>query len=263
MRILLDWLKEPLLDNLCIDEEIRLDLHLQILKKKRMLREVFTEFHCYFKNLEKIFFEGSGIEIELGAGISPIRDSYPEVLATDIVGAPHLDMIINAEAIDLLDCSVKAVFGQNCFHHFSQPDKFFNELNRVLITGGGAILIEPYHGPLASFLYKQLFRSESFDKGFQSWETPNAGPMNGANQALSYIVFVRDRKIFEKKYPNLKIVYQETLGNYLKYLLSGGLNFKQILPDFFTRPIEIAQKLISPFNKWIALHHVIVIKKIH
>ncbi len=67
----------------------------------------------------------------------------------------------------------------------------------------------------------------------------------------------------EKKYPNLKIVYQETLGNYLKYLLSGGLNFKQILPDFFTRPIEIAQKLISPFNKWIALHHVIVIKKIH
>ena len=86
--------------------------------------------------------------------------------------------------------------------------------------------------------------------------------MNGANQALSYIVFIRDQKEYERKYPSLKIVHQELAGNYLKYLLSGGLNFRQLLPDSFTGFVGFLEKLISSLNRWIALHHVIVIRKV-
>ena len=113
------------------------------------------------------------------------------------------------------DGSVRVVFGQNCFHHFPRPERFFLELERVLPLGGGVILLEPYYGPFASFLFKRLFKTEGYDKNFPSWETPAAGPMNGANQALSYIIFVRDKHAFQQKFPTLKIVHTEPCTNYL------------------------------------------------
>lgn len=262
MRFLLDILREPLLNGMDVDGENRLKLHQKMLEKKRMLRETFTDFHHIFRKLDRRFLTGKGIAVELGAGVSPMRDSYPEVLATDIVYAPHLDKVINAEAMDFADNSVSTIYGQNCFHHFPHPDQFLHELDRVLVPGGGAILLEPYYGPFASFLYKRLFRTEGFDKTYPSWETPSAGPMNGANQALSYIVFIRDRAQFELKHPSLKIVHQQTVGNYLKYLLSGGLNFRQLLPDSFTGFVGLLEKLISPLNRWFALHHIVVIRKV-
>ncbi|MBU3612860.1 methyltransferase domain-containing protein [Polynucleobacter sp. MG-27-Goln-C1] len=240
----------------------RLDAHHKMLKKKRMLREVFDEFHHLFKQLNLKFLNGHGLEIELGSGVSLMRDKYPEVLATDIVNAPHLDRVLNAEKMDLEDCSVRVLYGQNCFHHFLHPDKFFGELERVLVPGGGFIMLDPYHGPFAQFLFKRLFKTEGFDKKFPSWETPLCAPMHGANQALSYIVFERDRVKFEQKYPSLKIVHKQTLGNYLKYLLSGGLNFRQILPDKLTGTVSFLEKILTPFQSVLALHHVVVIQKL-
>lgn len=85
--------------------------------------------------------------------------------------------------------------------------------------------------------------------------------MAGANQALSYIVFKRDLDLFLKKYPQLEVVEQKVLPNYLRYLLSGGLNFRQILPSFCEPVIKLMEFLISPFNSTLGLHHSIVIRK--
>ena len=261
MRCLIELLSDPLLKGMDVDGIGRIELHRRMLAKKRMLRDVFTEFHHLFKRLDRQFFSGKGFEVELGAGVSPMRDSYPNVWTTDIVDAPHLDKVINAEAMDLADKSVRTIYGQNCFHHFPHPDKFLFELERVLIPGGGAILLEPYYGPFATFLFKRLFRTEGFDKNFSSWETPVEGPMNGANQALSYIVFVRDRAELERKHPSLKIVHEQRVGNYLKYVISGGLNFRQLLPDSMTVAVSFIERLLWPFNRWFALHHIVVIRK--
>lgn len=226
-----------------------------------MLRDVFVEFHHGFRRLADRYFKVQGLEVELGAGIAPMRNSYPEVLATDIVATETLDMALDAEAMRLDDQSVRAFYGQNCFHHFPHPERFFTELERTLKIGGGAILIEPFHGPFAAFLYKRLFRSEGFDKHFPSWETPSTGPMNGANQALSYIVFVRDRQAFERKHPGLEIVHQEICGNYLRYLISGGLNFRQLLPDALIPVLKVVEKLLYPVRRLMALHHIVVIRR--
>lgn len=226
-----------------------------------MLRDVFVEFHQGFHRLADRYFKVQGLEVELGAGIAPMRNSYPEVLATDIVATETLDMALDAEAMRLDDQSVRAFYGQNCFHHFPHPERFFTELERTLKIGGGAILIEPFHGPFAAFLYKRLFRSEGFDKHFPSWETPSTGPMNGANQALSYIVFVRDRQAFERKHPGLEIVHQEICGNYLRYLISGGLNFRQLLPDALIPVLKVVEKLLYPVRRLMALHHIVVIRR--
>lgn len=261
MRWLLKWLQNTSVDTINIDGEDRLLMHEKILADKQMLRQVFTEFHHAFRRLDEIFFNVDGDRIELGAGIAPIKESYRDVLATDVVYGKHLDRVLDAENLELFDQTVRVLYLQNCFHHFPNPERFFMEINRVLKPGGGVILLEPYYGPIASFLFKRLFKTEGFDKHFPYWETPVIGPMNGANQALSYIVFVRDRVKFEKKYPDLKIMHQELCCNYLKYLFSGGLNFKQLLPNWMSPMIVFFQKILSPLDAWIALHHMIVIRK--
>ncbi|MDO7898341.1 class I SAM-dependent methyltransferase [Pseudomonas citrulli] len=260
MKALRDLLCDPSLKTLDVDGAERLALHKRILERKRMLRDVFVEFHHAFHRLAERYFEVEGLEVEIGAGIAPMRDSYPGVLATDIVATDHLDMALNAESMSLADHSVRAFYGQNCFHHFPHPERFFSELERTLVPGGGAILIEPFYGPFAAFLYKRLFKSEGFDKQFESWETPSTGPMNGANQALSYIVFVRDREAFELKYPGLEILHQEVCANYPRYLISGGLNFRQLLPDALIPVIKVVEKGLYPLRRVLGLHHIVVIR---
>jgi SAM-dependent methyltransferase len=262
MKDIIDLFRDPSLENIDIDGGNRFLVHSKMLKRKRMLREVFLEFHHKFRSLEEKYISVEGLRIEIGAGVAPIRDTYPDVLATDIVDSTHLDRVLDAENIDLPDRSVRVFYGQNCFHHFPHPDKFFNELNRVIAPGGGLILIEPYYGPFAAYLYKRLFKTEGFDKNYPHWDTPQKGPMNGANQALSYIVFNRDRHKFNEKYPSLHIVHIEPIENYLRYLLSGGLNFRQLLPDFCIYPLNLLEKTISPFKHILALHHIIVLKRV-
>jgi len=260
VKALRDFLADPSLKTLDVDGVERLELHKRILERKRMLKDVFVEFHHAFHRLAERHFKVEGLQVEIGAGIAPMRDTYPGVLATDIVATEHLDMALNAESMSLGDHSVRAFYGQNCFHHFPHPDRFFSELERTLVPGGGAILIEPFHGPLAAFLYKRLFKSEGFDRHFPSWETPSTGPMNGANQALSYIVFVRDREAFERKYPGLEILHQEICGNYPRYLISGGLNFRQLLPDALIPLMKVVEKLLYPLRRVLGLHHIVVIR---
>ncbi len=261
MKLFADLLRDKSVDAVDIDGAGRIENHRAILARKKMLRDVFIDFHLLFDELDRNFLSGNGLRLELGAGVAPMRDTYPDVLATDVVPSEHLDRIINAEAMDVDDGSVRTVIGQNCFHHFPHPDKFFQELLRVLVPGGGAILLEPYYGPVASLLYTRLFHTEGFDKRYPSWETPVAGPMNGANQALSYIVFKRDRAIFESKYPGLEIVLEKPVDNYLRYLLSGGLNFRQLCPDSAAAAVRLMEKALTPAHRWLALHHVIVLRK--
>ena len=159
------------------------------------------------------------------------------------------------------DKSIRAIYGINCFHHLPDPDKFFKELVRVLDNAGGCVLIEPFYGFAARRFYKKLFDAETFDPAQKVWKNETQGFMVGANQALSYIVFKRDKILFEKLYPNLEIVLQKPLNNYLRYLFSGGLNFRQVLPAFFSPFIFLIELLLYPINSVFALHQVIVIRK--
>lgn len=261
MKTILDLLRDPSIDGLNVDGAARLEAHAAILARKRMLREVFAEFHHDFQRLDKLYFSAAGARIELGAGISPMRNSYSDVLATDVVAGPNADKVLNAEEMDLPDNSVRVLFAQNSFHHFPHPDRFFDEVERVVAPGGGVVLLEPYFGPAANFLFRRMFRTETFDKDSASWDAEVSGPMTGANQALSYLVFFRDRAAFEKKHPTLKIVHHELCSNYLKYLLSGGLNFKQLLPDWMSPLVGFIQFALLPIRRWTALHHIVVLQK--
>jgi SAM-dependent methyltransferase len=245
------------------DAEDRLAVHAAVLSRKPMLAHVFGEFHELLMEIDRsMLADTPGLRIELGAGVAPIARTFPDVLATDVVPGPGLDRVIDAQHMDLDDASVRTLFGQNCFHHFPDPLRFLREAERVVAPGGGVLLIEPYYGPLASIVYRRLFTSESFDKGMTGWTRSSpGGPMEGANQALSYIVFVRDRTRFQRDAAGLELVCTFALDNYLRYLLSGGLNFRQLAPTRSEPVLRALERALRRKRRTLALHHVIVLRR--
>lgn len=254
-------LREPSASGMDVDDDSRLRIHKQILAEKPLLKRVFREFHTRFDTLDRELLQGTGIRIEIGAGVAPIKDCFPDVISTDIVATDGIEMVLDAQNMELDSDSVRVVFGQNVFHHLPQPSQFFDELERVLVPGGGAILLEPYYSPFAEFLFKRMFQTEGYDKEYPHWETPIHGPMNGANQALSYIVFKRDLLSFRERHPALTLLHQELCSNYLSYLLSGGLNFRQLVPDWAVSSLSRIDQGLAYFGRFLALHHIVVIRK--
>lgn len=245
-----------------MDGPDRLAAHAAVLAGKPLLRRVFHNFHRTFLELDRRFFgDTPGRRIELGAGVCPVRDSDPAVLASDILPAPHLDLVLDAQALDLPDGDLRAIYAKSVFHHLPDPESFFREVLRVVRPGGGAILIEPYYGPAASFLFQRLFTSEGYDKTQAEWRGEQSGPMGGANQALSYLVFKRDRARYERLFPDLPVVYAQPLTGWLSYLASGGVNFRQLAPDFMAGPLAGVEKILSPLRRVLALQWVVVLRR--
>lgn len=255
-----NWLQEPLLKDVDVDGQDRIPQHRRILDQKPMLKGVFDEVYRMVRRLDERHFSGDGKRIEIGAGVSRFKELYPDLVTTDVVPAPHLDMVLDAHAMDLPDASVRALYGIHCFHHFHDPDQFFAELMRVLVPGGGCVLVEPYHGPVAARFFRDIFDTETFDRSQQEWKS-DASVMDNANQALSWIVFRRDRERFERSHPGLEIVATDWMRNYPRYLLSGGLNFRQLMPTFTIPLWKAVEWLMTPIGRWTALHHYIVLRK--
>jgi SAM-dependent methyltransferase len=254
-------LGDPRLRNVDYDSDELLNLHRQILLEKRMMREVFAEFYDECIRLDHEHFTGQGRRVEIGAGVSFFKELHPEITSTDIKKSQTLDMVVDAVNMPFEDGSVRAFYGINCFHHFPDPDRFFDELKRTLVSGGGCVLIEPYHGFVAQRVFRQLFATETFDVTQAEWKNEANRVMSGANQALSYIVFIRDRGKWQARHPGLELVDCRPMNNHLRYLLSGGLNFRSLLPGFSAPFIKLVEWMLTPLNHVLALHHVIVIRK--
>jgi hypothetical protein len=73
-------------------------------------------------------------------------------------------------------------------------------------------------------------------------------------------VFARDRTIFEREFPELQI---EQIRPFLplRYLLSGGIGMRSLMPGF-AHPIWAGiEKLLSPFNGKLAMFALVVLRK--
>jgi SAM-dependent methyltransferase len=256
-----ELLIDPRVASVDVDSVDRIVKHRELLLQKRMIREVFFEIYALLRDAEtKYFGAGKGRKIEIGSGSSLLKTFMPEVELTDLVPYEGLDRVVDAMSMPYEDGSLKTVFGIHCFHHFSDPYKFLSEIERVCSRGGGAILVDPYFGPVASLVFKQLFASEHFDKSGPA-VVDHGGPMSNANQALSYVVFRREIATFDQKFPNLELVSMEPIGNYLRYLISGGVNFRQLLPDVSIPALKLMESALWPLRHTLALHHIIVVRK--
>jgi SAM-dependent methyltransferase len=258
------WLYEPRVRGVDVDDNNLLDMHAAVLRDKRLLRSTFETFYQDMASLCDRYLPVNGIEIELGTGAGFFKMSRPGLVTSDVRTATNIDLILDAQQMALADSTVRCIYAINVFHHLPQPEKFLDELTRVLRPGGGCVLIEPHGGPASAALHRRLHTDEHFDRDQPEWTTPEIrGPMSGANQALSHIVFVRDRALFQQRYgKSLEIAYHGYSLNHLRYLFSGGLNFRQLLPSATDPLLRAVEAMCKPFARYITLHHVIVLRRL-
>ena len=254
-------MRESSLKNIDIDGDARIAAHSQILETKPMLQTVFAEnFRCMLDGADRLF-SATGDRLELGSGAVSIKAISEDIITSDIVSSKYNDLVLDGQNMSIEDDSLAVIFAQNVFHHFNDPERFLSEASRTLKKGGGIVLLEPYHGPLASFIYKFMISEEDFDKAQLSWKSNTTGPMLDANQALSFIVFDRDYKTFKSKFPEFELVSNEIRSNYLRYMLSGGLNFKSLAPAWSEPVLRFLEGVLSPFRRLLGIHHIIFIRK--
>lgn len=259
---MLSLMREPGLESVDINSEDLISFQKKVLVKKPVLRMAIEDMYRNILKTERdLIHSESGIRLEIGAGASILKTLDSSFMISDIKKSEFVDLSVDACKTTFPENSIQTLVGINCFHHFSQPQDFLNEANRILKPGGILFLVEPYESVLGKIIYKYLFYSETFDMNQTTWETEGRGPMIGANQALSFIVFKRDRVIFERLFPELEIIDQQVVRNYFRYLLSGGFNFKQLLPNLFFHFLKLVEERIGSLAPVFGLHSLWIIRK--
>jgi SAM-dependent methyltransferase len=228
------------------------------LSRKPFLQAVYREW--YRMMLQALPYGIPGKIVELGSGAGFVKEILPEVMTSDFLYLPHLDLAAQAEALPFASDSLKGILLIDVFHHIPQPRRFLAEAARCLRTGGAVVMVEPWRTAWSGFIYRN-FHPEPFDPDASAWEFASPGPLTGANGALPWIVFERDRPIFEKEFPALRIDSIQ-LHTPLVYLLSGGFSFPTIVPNFsfpFWRGVE---ESLKPWMQSWAMFGLIVISRI-
>ena len=232
-----------------------------IIKKKYLLRKAFENFYTKFKSdLSYSRYDNRNHKIlELGSGGGFIKEFLPNVITSDIY-EEIADMQIDAQTLPFKEGELKGILMTSVFHHIPNVELFFSEVNRTLCSGGICAIVEPCNTFFSKFFYT-LFHHEPFNPASKGWIFDQTDPMSDTNQALSWIVFERDIELFKKKFPDLVLEKKEYLSS-LGYILSGGVGYRSIIPNFLNKYIIHLEGFLSLFNKYYSVSWYILVRKI-
>jgi len=131
--------------------------------------------------------------------------------------------------------ALKAIVMSNVMHHMPQVRRFFAEATRCLQPGGVVAMVEPWMTPFSRQVYARLHH-EPCEPDAPAWEFPSSGPLSSANEALAWICLQRDRAVYEREFPQLRIESVNPILP-LRYMLSGGIAMRGLLPEWTSRPL--------------------------
>jgi SAM-dependent methyltransferase len=254
---IIEWLKQPETRGIKdLDDPAATLLHAEVIQKKPFLKKVYIDFYRQFVQAVPDF--ESKVLVELGSGGGFIKEVIPNVVTSDIQELPNVDKVFSVSDMPFQDESVDVFLMINVFHHVTEPRAFFKEALRCLKAGGKIIMIEPANTLWSRFIYKN-FHHELFDT-HAGWELEEKGPLSHGNGALPWIIFARDRSIFEEEFPMLRIV---SMRNHtpLRYLLSGGLTLRQLVPSFTYSAVKAVEYLLSPLDNLLGMFQTVELQK--
>jgi SAM-dependent methyltransferase len=235
------WLQHPLTRGLDLDDPRTTALRRRIIADKPFLRRIYAE---WYEGIAAELPPPPGAVLELGAGAGFLAEYVPSLIASDIMPCPNTDAVIDGHALPLADGSLRAVVMTNVFHHLARPRRFLAEAARCVRPGGALVLIEPWVTPWSLLIYTRLHH-EPFAPEAPAWEFPPSGPLSGANGALPWMVFERDREAFEREFPEWRVVSVTPIMP-LRYLLSGGVSLRSLMPGWSFGLWRGAEALLGP-----------------
>jgi SAM-dependent methyltransferase len=195
--------------------------------------------------------------LELGSGGSLLKEYDRRIVTSDV--APGIaDLTADARALPFPDSSLHALFLTHVFHHIPDVNLFLKEAERVLVPGGLLGIIDVAATPFARFFFRH-FHPEPFLPE-KDWTFSQSHSMLDANQALSWIVFERDRARFEREHPGLALEEKRFLP-WLPYLLSGGVTRRDVLPAGIVPAVIAADKGLRALYPALSLHWFLRLRK--
>lgn len=201
-----------------------------------------------------------GLHVEVGSGGGFLEEFVPGLIKTEVEKFPFTDVVCRAEAMPFADGTVACLYLVNVLHHIEDPSAFFIEAGRVLCPGGRIAMIEPT-GTVFSRLVHTYLHHEPFDPKTPNWNLPPGGRLSGGNDAMPWIIFWRDRRLFEERFPYFRIkqAYQHDC---LVHFLSGGVTTRSFLPTSALRILAAIEKKLPFIQPVFALFQTVILEKI-
>lgn len=200
-----------------------------LIEKKPFLKRYYLEIYRKYQNCLSRCPE-QGIAIELGSGAGFVKKIIPEMVTSDTISYPNVDKVVDATAMPYENESLRMIGMLNVFHHIPNVEAFLREAERCLLPGGRVLIVDQYPGWISSLIFKHAHH-EPFDTEASDWRFESTGPLSGANGALAWLVFDRDRGKFEKLFPMLKLESYSPHSPF-RYWISGGLKKWTLAPGW-------------------------------
>lgn len=227
MSRLRTWLAHSLTVGLDIDSPETTALRRRIIQENRFLRRIYE---TWYGKIAAVLPLPPGAVLELGSGAGFLREFVPDAITSELFPTPGVCAALDGQQLPFRDGSLRAIVMTNVLHHLPQPRSFFGEAARCVRPGGVLLLIEPWVTAWSRLIYTRLHH-EPFAPDMETWEFPSSGPLSGANGALPYIIFERDRAQFEREFPMWRVEQIEPIMPFA-YLVSGGVSMRQMMPGW-------------------------------
>jgi SAM-dependent methyltransferase len=229
-------LGHPLARGLNIDDPRTTSLRRRIIQEKPFLHRLYGE---WYEIISRALPQGEGAVLELGSGAGFLSDHVSDVIPSEIFFCDDIRIVLDGQKLPFADSCLRAIVMVDVFHHLPNVRLVLREAARCVRSNGKIIMIEPWVTPWSQWVYRH-FHHEPFLPESIDWEFAARGPLSGANGALPWIVFSRDRHTFDREFPEWRISEVQLMMPF-SYLLSGGVSFRSFFPGFlyeFWRSLE-------------------------
>ena len=226
-------------------------------KSKEIIRRLYDKWYLMISQSLT-----AGRTLELGGGSGNIKEYFSESITSDILYAPWLDAVLDAQKLPFKNSSFDNIVLFDVLHHLLSPSLFFYESERVLRKNGRLIIMEPYVS-WSSFIVYRFFHQEGMNWHVTpldlSIEESGKEPFQG-NQAIPTLIFEKYYQDFMSKFSHLKVI-RKLRSDYILYPLSGGFHHPQLCPMRLFPFFSFLEGLLRPLSRFLSFRFLLVLEK--
>ena len=218
-------LEHPATRGLSVDDPQTTVRRRQIIQEKQFLRLIYEK---WYMTLKETLPSGCGGVVEIGSGAGFLSDFIPDLVTSDVFYNQWTNLVLDGRCLPFADRSLRAIVMIDVLHHLPKVRSFLSNAAQCVREGGVISMVEPWVTPWSKIVFRN-FLDEPFYPESYTWEFNEGGPLSGANVALPWILFKRDRYFFEHQFPQWRIQRLDPIMP-LTYLLSGGVSLRSLMP---------------------------------